>query len=1193
MNKFKSSKKQSVSRFRYAVHLISLIFFASLYPAQAQDVTKIAQAKDLTPTPGTAKNLNNGTYPLVVNLDTVAQKPATVPTSPTTPTTEDDDNEPVDILEEVQVVGQRRRITERERTATTFTVDKTQIQALGAKTVADALKLAPGFNFQGISGLASDRAVTVRGLDSRRFIFLIDGRPTARPSDGRAADIGRTGVANIERIEITTGGAGLKYSADAVAGVINVITRIPAGPPKLNVSVSEGSFNFAQYQLDYSGSNGKDPDGAGYIAYELGFDHQSATNDYYGTFNQNKIGAYIGGFGTINGNTTLNSAQVGSFQAPRNPDGTIATVPVVVAGGSPDNPNIALVPDITNVSINNLYRGLYYSNDFYSGKLIYKPAKEHTLTLDVSQKRTTSGNPYATQNLGSCYVVPQNYDYNASAGLVTQSSPQPTYTKCSTFPSTISPTGQPFIAPLDPNTYGAYDQTEDTTSVNLVWDWQLTPTSILTTQTSYSGAYSYAKLANPTLGFNDYGVSNRVYDTQIRYTSELYPGNTFNTGFQFTSLRFNSAIFYPFPVPSTNIGIADREISRWAIYATEDLKFFGDAVILNLGTRLTDDVKFGTFVTSGAGIRLNLLGPPGQEFLGLRANWNQTFKAPGLSQLYGFSPISAIFQSGVASGTPRPNSGLIPETGVGYDLGLDLRFSPSMNFRATYYRVDIANALLENVSIGNYNVTTDPANNNNPQPVFTTVNAQSLLSSGWEFSFNWQIDPSWNLLVTHNINDVRPVGNPNLDFVIDPQPTSPTFGQSIPSQALFNGGYFYDYQLVDTPFFNSVLSLQYTSPGFNATLSGQWVGQRPRALGGNYYYPDYSKWDFTFRVPVSQTVTFTGGVFNIFNDRSVLGDSTLLIGGGVVSPPTTFRVGVDMVFDGPISTDDPDQSTEAQQLRSQYRLPVSDLIADRPAATPGYVLSTPTAFGARGGDFFVGVGFQGRERFSASRANGIVTAGFGLFDPVHFVGLEVSTSLLGLVSNEISLPTPISGNPGIINPPSQLNQLARAQPLAYQQGLGSAGLINFKLHRQLADDTAVAVGVEGLIDWGITGGGNSFYGVITQRLPFFDADNSPKTARDFLSQVTFSAGIGNGRFRSTNDINNKIESYNFFGSMGVQLFEPLSFITDWTGQDLNLGFSWVPLRNLPLVVTPSLVDVTGSAGDGSRFAIGVGYGFSF
>ena len=57
---------------------------------------------------------------------------------------------------------------------------------------------------------------------------------------------------------------------------------------------------------------------------------------------------------------------------------------------------------------------------------------------------------------------------------------------------------------------------------------------------------------------------------------------------------------------------------------------------------------------------------------------------------------------------------------------------------------------------------------------------------------------------------------------------------------------------------------------------------------------------------------------------------------------------------------------------------------------------------------------------------------------------------------------------------------------------------------------------------------------------------------------------------------------------------------DWPGQDLDIGLSVVPFRDFPLVLTPAIADITGSAGTyntqysvRARFALGVGMAFRF
>ena len=44
---------------------------------------------------------------------------------------------------------------------------------------------------------------------------------------------------------------------------------------------------------------------------------------------------------------------------------------------------------------------------------------------------------------------------------------------------------------------------------------------------------------------------------------------------------------------------------------------------------------------------------------------------------------------------------------------------------------------------------------------------------------------------------------------------------------------------------------------------------------------------------------------------------------------------------------------------------------------------------------------------------------------------------------------------------------------------------------------------------------------------------------------------------------------------------------------MTLGFSIVPFAKIPFVITPAMTDLAGLAGDGKRYIVGAGFGFSF
>jgi len=278
-----------------------------------------------------------------------------------------------------------------------------------------------------------------------------------------------------------------------------------------------------------------------------------------------------------------------------------------------------------------------------------------------------------------------------------------------------------------------------------------------------------------------------------------------------------------------------------------------------------------------------------------------------------------------------------------------------------------------------------------------------------------------------------------------------------------------------------------------------------------------------------------------------------LVKNGTLPPlgPTDVASRYIIGYQPPIAQTPPlDQLTA---LRQQYRLPEPPIIQQlRRIFGGGSSIGTPTAFGAQGGDIFIGGTYQERTRFS-NIDDGAVALGFGLGDARRLVALETTATSFS----------------------------------TFRQGFFENGGISFKLHRTFPGDVAVALGVENAIDWGNPDAGKSVYGVATKVFRLREDQSAP------LSRVTASIGLGGGRFRSESAINRGDEDPNVFGSIGVQVAQPISLIGEWTGQNLNLGASITPFPGVPLVITPAAADVTGNSGDGTRFILGVGYGISF
>ncbi len=131
----------------------------------------------------------------------------------------------------------------------------------------------------------------LRGAGSANTLILIDGMPVTDASGiSIEFDINHFSVDQIERVEILKGAQSTLYGSDAVAGVINIITRKSVSNRKIGVNgqLAAGSFNTLKGNLGLSGQTGKVNYSAQYN--RLQSDGFSSATDASGTGNFDKDG---------------------------------------------------------------------------------------------------------------------------------------------------------------------------------------------------------------------------------------------------------------------------------------------------------------------------------------------------------------------------------------------------------------------------------------------------------------------------------------------------------------------------------------------------------------------------------------------------------------------------------------------------------------------------------------------------------------------------------------------------------------------------------------------------------------------------------------------------------------------------------------------------------------------------------------
>lgn len=109
------------------------------------------------------------------------------------------------------------------------------------KTVVDALRLAQGLAVFSNGGPGTLAQVRIRGAQPKHTLVFIDGTIVNSPTDG-TFNFANLTAENIERIEILRGAQSMLYGADAMGGVINIITKKGEGKPSASAFVEYGSF---------------------------------------------------------------------------------------------------------------------------------------------------------------------------------------------------------------------------------------------------------------------------------------------------------------------------------------------------------------------------------------------------------------------------------------------------------------------------------------------------------------------------------------------------------------------------------------------------------------------------------------------------------------------------------------------------------------------------------------------------------------------------------------------------------------------------------------------------------------------------------------------------------------------------------------------------------------------------------------
>jgi len=141
-------------------------------------------------------------------------------------------------LHEVVVSATRTDRTVENLPLPVTVITSEQVQQTGGLRLSEVLREQTGLQISSDHGAG----LQMQGLDSDYILILLDGEPLIGRTAG-TFDLDRISVSNIDRIEILRGPSSAIYGSEAMAGVVNIITKAVKDGRKLDLGLRHRSFN--------------------------------------------------------------------------------------------------------------------------------------------------------------------------------------------------------------------------------------------------------------------------------------------------------------------------------------------------------------------------------------------------------------------------------------------------------------------------------------------------------------------------------------------------------------------------------------------------------------------------------------------------------------------------------------------------------------------------------------------------------------------------------------------------------------------------------------------------------------------------------------------------------------------------------------------------------------------------------------
>ena len=157
---------------------------------------------------------------------------------------------------EVVVTGSRVATTPEKIAANVTVLEREDFDVEKPGKLADLLRRVAGVHVDQVGGRGGTGSVYVRGADPNYTLVLIDGVRVNDPTNARGGsfDLSALDMADVERVEVARGPYSAVYGGDALAGVINIITRhVPEKKGYASIDAMGGTYDTREIALNVGG----------------------------------------------------------------------------------------------------------------------------------------------------------------------------------------------------------------------------------------------------------------------------------------------------------------------------------------------------------------------------------------------------------------------------------------------------------------------------------------------------------------------------------------------------------------------------------------------------------------------------------------------------------------------------------------------------------------------------------------------------------------------------------------------------------------------------------------------------------------------------------------------------------------------------------------------------------------------------